>query len=51
MTYRILYYSGSLVAGRTSLYRYRALERLNQDMVPFDLMKYSFQITDTEYSA
>jgi hypothetical protein len=39
MTYRILY-SGSLVAGRTSLYRYRALERLNQDMVPFDLMKY-----------
>jgi hypothetical protein len=42
MKRRILYV-GPLVSGQTSLYRYRALQRLQQDVIPFDNTKYGFK--------
>lgn len=42
MRRRILYY-GALADGQTSLYRMRALERLHQQVIPFDLIKYRFK--------
>src|ERR1035438_652993 len=43
MKHRILYL-GSLVTGQTSLYRYRALERLGHELIPFDLTQYKFRL-------
>jgi hypothetical protein len=42
MRRRILYY-GALADGQTSLYRMRALVRLRQQVIPFDLTKYQFK--------
>jgi hypothetical protein len=42
MKRRILYI-GPLGSGQTSLYRYRALQRLQQDVIPFDNAKYGFK--------
>ncbi len=43
MVRRILYV-GTLSSGQTSLYRFRALQRLQQDVIPFDLAKYSYKL-------
>jgi spore maturation protein CgeB len=42
MPRRILYVA-PLVAGETSLYRYHSLQRLKQEVVPFDVAKYAFR--------
>jgi spore maturation protein CgeB len=42
MKRRILYVGG-LRSGQTSFYRFRALKRLQQDLIPFDLAKYSYK--------
>ncbi len=42
MARRILY-AGTFDSGQTSMYRYRALERLGQRTIPFDLARYSFR--------
>ena len=42
MTMRILYVA-SLARGATSLYRFHALERLHQQLIPFDLSKFEFK--------
>jgi hypothetical protein len=43
MKHRILYL-GHLEGGQTSLYRYRALERLGHELIPFDLTEYKFRL-------
>jgi hypothetical protein len=42
MKRRVLYV-GYLRSGQTSVYRFRALQRLQQDLIPFDLAKYSYK--------
>jgi len=42
MRRRILYV-GSLKKGQTSLYRYLALERLGQQLIPFDLTRFAYR--------
>jgi hypothetical protein len=42
MNHRILYI-GSLTSGETSLNRFRALERLQQHVIPFDLTRYAYK--------
>jgi len=41
MALRILYV-GNLVKGETSLFRYRSLQRLGQQLIPFDCVAYDF---------
>jgi len=43
MKRRILYIA-PLTSGQTSFYRYRALQRLQQDVIPFDLARYNFRL-------
>ena len=42
MKRRILYI-GPLASGQTSLYRYQALQRLQQDVIPFDTARYNYR--------
>lgn len=41
---RTILYLGGLTSGETSLYRLRALQRLRQDVYPFDYTKYRFRL-------
>lgn len=43
MRHKILYV-GPLASGQTSLYRYRALQRLQQEVIPFDLARYRYRL-------
>lgn len=43
MTRRRILYVGSLKKGQTSLYRYLALERLGQQLIPFDLTRFNYR--------
>jgi hypothetical protein len=42
LTHKILYV-GKLASGATSLYRYHALERLQQEVIPFNLASYTYK--------
>src|ERR1035437_10289618 len=41
---RTILYLGKLTSGQSSLYRLRALQRLQQDVYPFDYTKYRFRL-------
>jgi len=41
---RKILYIGTLASGQTSYYRYRALQRLQQDVIPFDYSGYGFKL-------
>jgi hypothetical protein len=43
LTHKILYV-GSLANGATSSYRYHALERLQQEVIPFDFAQYKYKL-------